>query len=128
MRVPSLVVSALLFGFAAMASAADAQEAFPAVGHVYEAHFSADTVFKLDFTQAGQMTYTSLAGPTRGKVETVHYTAVPVQPPAFMVYWREADGTRVVHVENFGRGHVWTNIALPGGEFVHLDGELKQVR
>lgn len=119
-----MTLAALALSLAGNAVAADA--AFPATGHVYEARFSAETVFRLDFRQPQQLTYTVLAGPTRGKTETVHYTAVPVAPNIFMVYWQEADGTRVVHVENFQREHVWTNIALPDGGFLHLDAPLTQ--
>ena len=42
-----------------------------------------------------------------------------------MVYWTEKDNTHVVHVEDFGAGVAYTNIASPDGSFTNLGGTLR---
>lgn len=43
-----------------------------------------------------------------------------------MVYWHEPDSvTNVVHVENFKKKIVYTNIAAKDGSFTHLKGTLQ---
>ena len=97
---------------------------FPAPGHSYEVRFGALS-FRLDFNADGKaLTFTGIGDTTTPK-QTVHYTAVPIRPGVFMVYWTEADGTKVVHVEDFERGLVHTNIAGPDGSFTNLSGVLK---
>lgn len=102
------------------------QTAFPAPGHSYEVSFGA-MAFHLDFDPDGKrMTFRAAANPN-APTETIHYTAVPIRPGVFMVYWAEASGTTVVHVEDFEQGVVHTNITGPDLSFTNLSGTLKQL-
>ncbi|MCX8508485.1 MAG: hypothetical protein ORN49_06350 [Rhodobacteraceae bacterium] len=96
---------------------------FPALGKKVDVRFG-DLAFRLDFTSENQMTFTGLVAPYLGQSETVTYTAVEIRPDVYMVYWKEKDGTAVVHVEDFGKGIVHTNIARPDGNFWNLSGSL----
>jgi hypothetical protein len=73
------------------------------------------------------MTFTILKGENIGYSETVQITAIPIRPCVFMVYWIEADGTTVVHVEDFAKSIVYTNITQPDGTFFNLKGTLTKV-
>jgi hypothetical protein len=58
----------------------------------------------------------------------VQYTAVAVGSNVFMVYWHEPKGgANVVHLQDFGKGVVHTNIAQPSGEFLNLSGKLELI-
>ena len=103
---------------------------YPAQGHVYEMNFG-DFAFNFDFDKNGaQMTFTEVpsAKPMGIPTETVHYTAVPIRPNVFMVYWKEANGATVVHVEDFEKGVVYTNTTLPDLTFLNRTGTLKKIR
>lgn len=103
---------------------------YPAVGHVYEARFG-ELAYHLDFKSDGKtMTFTSVgnATPVADPVVTVEYTATEVAPGVFMVYWREPDGSTVVHVEDFNQNKVFTNITLPNHDFLNYQGTFNLVK
>ncbi len=100
---------------------------FPAVGHVYEAHFGS-WVHHLHFESETMMTLTTAAGPFKGNSETVQIAVTPIRPGVFLISWQEADKTAVVHVEDFDNGIVHTTITEPRGAVIRRSGTLKQVR
>ncbi len=100
---------------------------FPAVGHVYEAHFGS-WVHHLHFESETVMTLTNAEGPFAGTSETVQIAVTPIRPGVFLICWQEADKTTVVHVEDFENGIVHTNITKPRGGFIHRSGTWKQVQ
>ena len=105
-------------------------QAYPPIGQVWQVRFG-DMAFDLDFAADGKaMTYTHVgAGEAVALPQaTVYYTAVPIRPGVFMVYWIEPDGSTVTHVEDFEQGVVHTNITLPDGTFINKSGPLKRVR
>lgn len=102
---------------------------YPASGHIYEVRFG-DLAYRLDFNADGQhMTFSSIgtSQPVAEPTVTVRYTAVGIRPDVFMVYWTEPDGSTVVHVEDFERETVHTNITLPNHTFLNFTGSLKRV-
>jgi hypothetical protein len=100
---------------------------FPAVGHVYEAHFGS-WVHHLHFESETVMTLTIAVGPFKGASETVQIAVTPIRPGVFLICWQEANRTTVVHVEDFENGIVHTNITERSGAFIHRSGTLKQLR
>ncbi|OOF40606.1 MULTISPECIES: MoaF-related domain-containing protein [Rodentibacter] len=107
-----------------------AQSNYPAIGHIYEARFG-DLAYHLDFKADGKtMEFTSIgnAAPVAEPVVTVEYTAKEVASGVFMVYWKEPDGSTVVHVEDFNQNKVFTNITLPNHDFLNLEGSFNLVR
>mgnify|MGYP000007278451 FL=1 len=106
------------------------QSNYPAVGHVYEAAFG-DLAYHLDFSNDGKtMEFISVgtADAVAQPVVTVEYTAKEVAPGVFMVYWKEPDGSTVVHVEDFNQDKVFTNITLPDHQFLNLEGTFKLLK
>lgn len=57
--------------------------------------------------------------------DTVQYTAHEIRQQVYMVYWHEpSTGSNVVHVEDFARGTVNTNIATKDGRLLHMSGTI----
>ncbi|AJC22563.1 MoaF-related domain-containing protein [Pandoraea pulmonicola] len=103
---------------------------YPAPGHVYEFNFG-DFAFYFDFDKNGkEMTFTEVPSekPLGVPKETVRYTAVPIRPGVFMVYWQEHNKATIVHVEDFENGIFYTNMTLPDHGFVHRKGTFKKIR
>jgi glyoxylase-like metal-dependent hydrolase (beta-lactamase superfamily II) len=102
---------------------------FPVIGRKAEVDFGGEYLFELSFADNHTMTFRGLRPRAAGRpvLETVRYTAVEVAPQVYMVYWTEKDNTRVVHVEDFAGGVVYTNIAAPDGSFTNLRGTLKLI-
>lgn len=102
-----------------------ATAAFPALGKHVEVTFG-ETVFQLDFKDARTLSFIGTAGPFKGVGDAVQYTAVQLRPMLYMVYWHEPHtGMNVVHVEDFERGVVYTNITAPDGSTQHMSGTLR---
>lgn len=102
-------------------------ETFPAVGHVYEANFGGDYVYRLRFDSDASLTFTGLAGASKDFTETVPITVTRIRPGLFMVTWQESSLATVVHVEDFEQGVVYTNVTMPDHSFASYMGTLKQI-
>jgi glyoxylase-like metal-dependent hydrolase (beta-lactamase superfamily II) len=104
--------------------AAEAKPAYPAAGKKMAVSFG-ETTFELNFHDDKSMSYIGTAGMFKGMGDDVQYTAVPIRPQVFMVYWHEPKtGSNVVHVQDFENGIVYTNIAQTDGQFLHMQGKL----
>lgn len=101
---------------------------YPAPGKSYEARFG-DTAFLLRFDADGKrMRFEDIGEkPVDTVAQTVDYTAVKIRPNVYMVYWTEADGTTVVHVEDFEKRTVHTNITTPDLQFLNMTGSFTEV-
>lgn len=81
--------------------------------------------FRLTFHDNVSMTYKDASGAYKGISETVNYKAVQIAENVFMVYWHEeGSGLNVVHVQDFNKNIVYTNIAAKDGSFTNLKGIL----
>jgi hypothetical protein len=97
---------------------------FPAVGKSYNVDFGVQK-FRLDFTSASEMKFTS---PDGKNTQVVPITVTRISPTVFMVYWSRRAGQHVVHVEDFGNNLVYSNIFLPDGTAQRLKGTLVPVQ
>jgi hypothetical protein len=97
---------------------------FPAVGKSYDVDFGVQK-FRLDFTSASEMKFTS---PDGKNTQVVPITVTRISPTVFMVYWSRRAGQHVVHVEDFGNNLVYSNIFLPDGSAQRLKGTLVPVQ
>jgi len=102
-------------------------DTFPAVGHVYEANFGGDYIYRLRFDSDSSMAVTGLAGATKDFTETVDIVVTRIRPGLFMVTWQEASLATVVHIEDFDQGMVYTNVTLPDHTFASYMGTLKLI-
>lgn len=98
---------------------------FPAIGKKMRVQFGNNT-FELNFKDNKNMSFEGLSGQIKGDHDNVQYTAIEIRPQVYMVYWHEpASVTNVVHVEDFKKKIVYTNIAAKDGSFTHLKGTLQ---
>jgi hypothetical protein len=100
---------------------------FPAVGHKYLVDFVAFRV-QLYFASATSLTYYNVAadGSITGS-ETVTIKVEPIADQIFLVTWQESDKTTVVHVEDYGRKTIVTNITNPNLTFRQFHGRFTQL-
>jgi hypothetical protein len=100
---------------------------FPAVGRRYSVDFKEFKV-ELDFTSETSMTYYNLG--ERGErvsQETVAIAVEPIRNGIFLVTWTEADKTTVVHVEDYERNQIITNITDPKDGLLRFAGEMTEI-
>ena len=102
-------------------------EKFPAVGHRYLVDFVKFRV-ELDFTSETSMTYYNLnaAGDHVGQ-ETVTIAVDPVRDDLFLVTWTKSDKTTVVHLEDYRRMRIVTNITDPKDGLMRFAGTMTQI-
>lgn len=74
---------------------------YPGVGRHVIADFTPTVVFDLDFHDDKTMTFIGTDGIWKGYKDTVGVTMTEVADNVFMVYWQEANGMAVVHVQNW---------------------------
>jgi hypothetical protein len=100
---------------------------FPGVGHRYFVDFQAFQV-ELDFPSDTSLTYYNLdkKGNKVGS-ETVTIKVEPITEGIFLVTWQESDKTTVVHVENYIRHTIVTNITEPDLTFDQFHGTFRQL-
>jgi hypothetical protein len=102
-------------------------ERFPAVGHRYFVDFGAFRV-ELAFTSETSLTYTGVSQDgSLGQSETVTIHVEPLRDDQFLVTWQEADQTTVVHIEDYRRDTIVTNITNPNLTFVQYHGTMKRI-
>jgi hypothetical protein len=102
-------------------------QAFPGVGHRYFVDFHAFQV-ELDFTSATSLTYYNLdnAGNKTGS-ETVTIKVEQITDGIFLVTWQESDKTTVVHIEDYDRHTIVTNITASDLTFDQFHGTFRQL-
>jgi hypothetical protein len=99
-------------------------EKFPAVGHRYLVNFVAFRV-ELYFASETSLTYTGVRPDgSHGASETVTIAVEPVRDGLFLVTWKEADKTTVVHLEDYKNMRIVTHITGPDSAFQIFHGEM----
>jgi hypothetical protein len=100
---------------------------FPGVGHRYFVDFVAFQV-ELDFASETSLTYYNLDknGYKVGS-ETVTIKVELITDGIFLVTWQESDKTTVVHIEDYNRQTIVTNITEPDLSFDQFHGTFRQL-
>ena len=100
---------------------------FPGVSHSYFVDFVAFQV-ELDFTSETSLTYYNL-DENGNKVgsETVTIKTEPISDGIFVVTWQESDKTTVVHIEDYIRQTIVTNITQSDLTFDQFHGTFRQL-
>lgn len=103
------------------------KQAFPAVGHRYFVDFQAFRV-ELDFESETSMTYYNLDkdGKKVGS-ETVTIKVEPIVDRVFLVTWQESDKSTVVHIEDYIRHTIVTNITGADLSFSQFHGAFREL-
>ena len=100
---------------------------FPGVGHRYFVDFVAFQV-ELDFASDTSLTYYNL-DKNGNKVghETVIIKVEPITEGIFLVTWQESTKLTVVHVEDYIRHTIVTNITNPDLSFEQYHGTFREL-
>jgi hypothetical protein len=94
----------------------------PSVGRRYAVDFVAFKV-ELYFSSVTSLTYTPIgADGVRGKPETVTIRAEAIGVDLFLVTWQEHDKTTVVHIEDYAKYTIITNITNTDNSFQQFHG------
>jgi hypothetical protein len=102
-----------------MASAAD----FPGAGHKFIADFKKFR-FEQVYPSATALTWTTLnPDGSRGTSETVSIKTQQIANSVFMVSWQEANKTTVVQIQDYAQKIIYTNLTMPDGSFIQLQGK-----
>ena len=102
--------------------------AFPGTGKRYLVDFGAFRV-ELYFVNETTLTYTVIRSDgSHGQSETVRIQTTYLRDFLFMVTWQEADKTTVVHVEDYDRYLIHTNITNPDLSFDKFRGTFRLLR
>lgn len=100
---------------------------FPGVGRRYLATFPAFR-FELHFASPSSLTWTQIDDDgSLGRFETVAIRIEPIADSIYVVSWQEANKTTVVHVEDFARDAVVTNITRADGTFLQARGSFAEL-
>jgi hypothetical protein len=103
------------------------EQKFPGIGHRYLVGFQAFRV-ELDFTSETSLTYYNLdKDGNRIGSETVTIKVEPITDTIFLVTWQESDKTTVVHIEDYGRQTIVTNITNPDLTFLQFHGTFQEL-
>ena len=102
---------------------------YPAIGQKIQVDFK-NLKFDLDVKDHQNLIFTGAGGEVNADVsESVKYTPVEIAKNIFMVYWHEdKSGDNVVHVQDYNRDVVYTNIAEKTGNTIHLTGKISGVK
>lgn len=100
---------------------------FPGFGHKFLVDFVAFRV-ELSFTMPSSLTY-SVINPdgTKAGSETVQIGIENISSNIFLVTWQEHDKTTVVHVEDFAKNTIVTNIINPDLTFEQHHGTFDEI-
>ncbi len=60
-------------------------------------------------------------------VDSYPIDPIKIRDKLFLVHWTEKDGTQIVHVEDFEKMIIYTNISMLDGSFFQVKGTMKEV-
>lgn len=99
----------------------------PFVGHQYEVHYTDEQAYLIDFQSKDTLKFTKIVPPNKGFSDTVKYTAKLISDGIYMIYWKESDGSHVVHVDDFKKKISYTNISSKEN-FYNLSSKIKFIK
>lgn len=101
---------------------------YPPIGQKIQVDFTS-LEFDLDVKDHQNLTFTGAGGADGPDLsEAVKYTPVEIAKNIFMFYWHEdKSGDNVVHIQDYNRDIVYTNIAGNDGT-IHLKGKILGVK
>jgi hypothetical protein len=79
------------------------------------------------FPAAGVMRYRILSGSKRGEEGSVDIDVRPVGPNQFFVSWQEADGSIVVHLEDYAQQRFHSCLIAPGSVLHRFSGSMRRL-
>lgn len=100
----------------------DKGKLIPYIGYTFIVDFG-EAVFHTTFDNDHKLTFKPIKG-NLGVTETVNYNQVEIHPNAYLLYWQEKDKTTVTGYWDFEKMIVYSNVTLPGNQFLNLSCKL----
>lgn len=97
----------------------------PFAGRSFEVRYEGLTAINQYDADGRTMRYQITEGPLRGVEGEAHYQWTRVAAEVFAISWQEADGSTVVHVDDFDLGTSLSFFTTPDGDFHRLHGQLR---
>ena len=98
---------------------------FPMAGRCFEVDYG-DLVATNAYAADGRaLAYEITRGAMTGNAATVGFEWRHLSGPSFVISWQEADGSTVVHVDDFEGGCSLAFFTTPDGQFHRLEGKLR---
>lgn len=100
---------------------------FPMAGRTFEVDYG-DLIATNAYAADGRaLTYEITRGPLTGNQATVGFEWHHLSGQSYAISWQEADGSTVVHVDDFGGGRSLAFFTTPNGQFFRLEGGLRPI-
>ncbi len=97
----------------------------PFAGRSFEVRYEGLVAINRYDADGRTMHYRITEGPLRGAEGEARYQWTRVAAEVFAISWQEADGSTVVHIDDFGLGTSLSFFTTPDGQFHRLSGLLR---
>lgn len=98
---------------------------FPMAGHRFEVDYG-DLIATNAYSQDGRtLTYEITKGALKGNTATVAFEWRHLFGRSYAISWQEADGSTVVHIDDFEAGRSLAFFTTPDAQFFRLEGALR---
>ena len=98
---------------------------FPFAGRTFEVDYGDLVATNAYAADKNSLTYEITGGALKGATATVAFEWKELGGGNFVISWQEADGSTVVHVDNFEKGSSLTFFTTPKSDFYRLSGTLR---
>jgi|UPI00055FC55B hypothetical protein len=98
---------------------------FPFAGRTYEVNYGDLIATNSYATNKNSLIYEITHGPLKGATAEVSFEWQELDGGDFVISWQEADGSTVVHVDNFDKGKSLSFFTTPTADFYRLSGSLR---
>ncbi|PKA38792.1 adenylate cyclase, partial [Rhizobium sullae] len=95
---------------------------FPFAGRTFEVDYGDLVATNAYAADRNILTYEITAGPLTGATAQVAFEWKELDGGNFVISWQEADGSTVVHVDNFEKASSLSFFTTPNAEFFRLSG------
>ena len=97
---------------------------FPLAGQRFEVDYGDLTATNAYGEKGLSLTYEITGGVLTGNTATVEFEWRHLFGGTYAISWQEADGSTVVHIDNFEGGRSLAFFTTPDGQFFRLEGSL----
>jgi hypothetical protein len=97
---------------------------FPFSGRSFEVDYGNLTATNLYGADGSSLAYEITTGALKGSAATVGFEWQHLHEETYVISWQEADGSTVVHVDDFKAGRSLSFFTTTDGQFFRLEGTL----
>ena len=97
---------------------------FPFAGRSFEVDYGDLVATNVYAADGRSLAYEITAGAAKGNAASVRFEWRHLHEETYVISWQEADGSTVIHVDDFGAGRSLSFFTTPDGQFFRLEGTL----